>query len=316
MSSETTDFYKFISSIFLSLSFIAVLIVGRESVSFLRNTPPVGFRGNWINNCNLVVAGDSGSAFAVNPELLVLKNHYKGRNFSFNGNALSRKYLEMVSALLVTDNPRVIIFGLTPHMFAPHAFKDNAFMHYKPPSLGERIFSRIFGDKFNLFSTMTMSEIRYIISRGQYKQPIEIYSNSTGWMEAYHNIPDNEASELKSYARNFQFGPVKQDVIQYFLKMVREWSSQGIVVIAFRPPTTERMLKLENQVSGFDEDLFVKMFEQAGGYWINVPQYGVYRCYDGSHITADSALALSRYLASEICTRIPVLKESLCADSL
>ena len=215
--------------------------------------------------------------------------------------------------MLVPDGPRIILFGITPHAFAPHALKDNAFLRYKLPTIGERIFSWFFGYKWHVFSIMTVNEIRYMITGGKYHLPIEIISRSSGWFAAYCHIADDESEDLKTYARHFQFGPVMPDATQNFLNKVREWSSRGIVIIGFRPPTTANMVRLENRMSGFNESDFEKRFELSGGYWIKVPQYGVYRCYDGSHITADAAQEFSRYLSSEICARITQLQTTLCA---
>lgn len=304
---------KFFATVILIPCFISLLILLREALSIPREAIPLGFRETWYNSCNLIVAGDSRTQLAVDPDQLARSKNYKGVNFSFMGNALSEQYLDKITALLVRNGPRVIIFGITPHAFSPHALMYNGFLSYKSSTLGERIFSWFFGNKWNMLSTMGISEIRYIITGGKYYSPLEMVTSSNGWVAAYCRIPDDETIELKYCERNFQFGPVIPDATKHFFDKVREWTSKGIFIIGFRPPTTEKMVSLENRVSGFNESDFEKRFEQAGGYWIKVPQHGVYRCYDGSHITADAAQELSRYLSSEICTRVPQLQTTLCS---
>lgn len=312
MANEKAACYKFFATVILFATFISLLVFLRDAVSVPRHPPPLGFRDKWDSSCNLVVAGDSRSALAIDPEQLIKNKNYKGVNFCFNGNALSENYLDKLAKLLAPKGPRVILFGITPHMFVPHAFKDNAFLQYKPLALGEKIFSWFFGNKWHSFSIMTVNEIRYIITGGKYQQPIEVITSSSGWMAAYCRIPDDESKEIESYARQFQFGPVIPSAMDILLEKIERWSSNGIIVIGFRPPTTEKMFSLENRLSGFNGTDFERRFEGAGGYWITVPQYGVYRCYDGSHITADAAQELSRYLFQEICARIPQLQATLC----
>jgi hypothetical protein len=304
---------KFAAAAILILVFLSMLVSLREEFCLLRHTPPVGFMDKWYNDCNLVAAGDSRTTLSIDPDQLVKNKKFRGVNFGFNGNALSENYLNKINMLLSPRKPNVIVFGITPHMFVPHAFKDNEFLHYKPPSIGERIFSWSFGSKWHTFSIMTVNEIRYYLTGGDFQLPMKMIRHSNGWLAASENNSDDESKTLKDYERHFQFGPVKPDVMQQFFDRVKKWSSKGIVIIGFRPPTTENMVKLENRLSGFDESEFVQKFEQAGGYWINVPQYNVYRCYDGSHITAGSAKDLSDKLCAEICSRIPQLKSTLCA---
>jgi hypothetical protein len=313
MENEKAACYKFFASVILIVAFITLLVFLRAAVSLPSQAPPLGFRDKWYNSCNLVVAGDSRTHLAVDPDQLVVSTIYKGVNFCFGGNALSEQYLDKITTLLCPNDPRVILLGITPHMFAPHAFKDNAFLCYQPPTVGERLFSWFFGNKWPMFLTTTISEIRSIITGGKYQPPIRVIISSNGWSAAYCRIPDDESTELESYNRHFQLGPVIPSVLDMLFERVKRWSSDDIIVIGFRPPTTEKMCNLENRFSGFNESDFIGRFEMAGGNWIKVPQYGVYRCYDGSHITADAAQELSHYLSQEICSRFPQLQATLCS---
>jgi hypothetical protein len=83
------------------------------------------------------------------------------------------------------------------------------------------------------------------------------------------------------------------------MDQTRLWNSRGIDVYAFRVPSSQAMVELENQMSGFDEAAFVEQFTSAGGIWFSIP-LEPYHSFDGSHLTKQAALKLSADLATLI----------------
>jgi hypothetical protein len=88
-------------------------------------------------------------------------------------------------------------------------------------------------------------------------------------------------------------------LIDELCEQTQKWSQKGIMVLAFRPPVSEKMLELENELSGFDQRLFIEKFEECGGTWLNIKQSD-YETYDGSHLNRDSAVKLSFEIARNI----------------
>lgn len=84
-----------------------------------------------------------------------------------------------------------------------------------------------------------------------------------------------------------------------------DWVKGGFRVYAFRPPTCHDMTELENRLSGFREEEFVRNFTRAGGRWIPVSNKD-YRSYDCSHIDKKSAIKLSYFFAGRISKADPV----------
>ena len=76
------------------------------------------------------------------------------------------------------------------------------------------------------------------------------------------------------------------------------------MVFGFRSPVTEKILSIENELSGLEEDVFLEQFESAGGIWLSVPP-GPYYTYDGNHLDKESAIRYSVALAEQIKKHLP-----------
>ena len=80
---------------------------------------------------------------------------------------------------------------------------------------------------------------------------------------------------------------------------IAEWSKKDIIVIAYRPPVSHAMQKLENDVGLYDEQFIQTRVEKADGHWLNLnPTH--FKTYDGSHLDKQSAIQLSEKIALEI----------------
>jgi hypothetical protein len=116
-----------------------------------------------------------------------------------------------------------------------------------------------------------------------------------GWVASF-TIPEDPLSALPSYREIFSQTPVSPRLVQELVEQTRQWTQRGIQVFAFRVPSSQAMVDLENQMSGFDEAALVKAFEDAGGIWFPMP-LAPYHSYDGSHLAKSAAEALSIDLA-------------------
>ena len=81
--------------------------------------------------------------------------------------------------------------------------------------------------------------------------------------------------------------------------MSKNGGPRGINVYGFIVPSCEQMVRVEREMSGFDEDSFIAKFKQAGGTWIDV-DVDKYECIDGSHLQDTGAIQFSEDLAALI----------------
>jgi hypothetical protein len=119
-----------------------------------------------------------------------------------------------------------------------------------------------------------------------------------GWVASW-TVPEYSTAALPSYREIFTSTQVSPQLVQKLMEQTRRWISEGIKVYAFRPPSSQAMVALENQMSGFNEVIFIQQFEAAGGTWLSLP-LASYHSYDSSHLDKGSAIQLSLDIARMI----------------
>lgn len=81
----------------------------------------------------------------------------------------------------------------------------------------------------------------------------------------------------------FKDNKVSSQLIEALLKQVSFWHGKGIRVIGLRPPVSKSVYNIENEVSGFQEEVFSLAFQQAGGTWVTFNPAD-WPTYDGHHL--------------------------------
>jgi hypothetical protein len=198
---------------------------------------------------------------------------------------------------------RTLLIGLAPHTLTPRAAMDEHYLQEKSRKKEEIIDARYFGAIKQLFITTTIYDLYLDIVKSfkKEKKVEDIYYQefqSNGWVASWKTYDDPE-NALASYRSGFIGNQVSDSIFKGFLSYVKKWVAEGIKVYAYRPPTTIKMVQVEDSLSGFNEVKIRSAFEQAGGIWINV-ENGIYRSYDGSHLHKDAAIRLSKDLADYI----------------
>ena len=83
------------------------------------------------------------------------------------------------------------------------------------------------------------------------------------------------------------------------LKALAAWVHQkvatGVGVVAFVPPRTPAMQKLESETGGWSKHDIKDQLEAAGAHWIDLKWDGL-SSYDGSHLDEESAEIVSKRL--------------------
>jgi len=254
----------------------------------------------WSKNTDLVACGDSRVLNAVSPSAIEsVLPVVNARNFGFSGAGYSAEYLEAAGRVVdpKSEQPTVIL-GITPHSLTPGACLRNTYIEEKnKPSArlahGDAIDRTLF-----YFRPMDTKQFRRLfrVSRRS-KQLTQL--NPDGWRAVqtdhvdHNNVIEHYRSQL------FENNTVDWSIVDSLCQTVYLWTSKGIRVFAFRPPTCTEMEAVENERSGFNEDKFIRQFEQGGGIWLDLTSSDL-TCYDGSHINRNSAKTFSRRLAEAI----------------
>jgi len=256
---------------------------------------------SWQNYADVVIIGDSRTLLGISPAQMqkILKNR-QIVNYAFGvGNIYLSEYLDSVEGVLKQESDRkTIILGITPHSLSDDPDFTSQFFMLKNLSKQEIFIDVHFAAIIDFFEYMSFHDALLGISPGLASSKTHRDLFSDGWL-AYGKNPPGKKNELKEYLRIYERCQVSPKMIENIMSYISRWNKSGIRVYGFLLPTCTQMVELEKELSGFNQAEFIKAFEKAGGIWIKINPAG-YESFDGSHLQWESALRLSRELASRI----------------
>jgi hypothetical protein len=126
---------------------------------------------------------------------------------------------------------------------------------------------------------------------------VQVYRDD-GWVASSFRVSTPETA-LPSYRKTFGKYQVKEPEVNAFFQKVKQITSKGITVIAFRPPSTEAMRNLEDSISGFNESQIKQELINSFVVWMDITDTD-YESYDGSHLHFESAKKLSAAIGLRI----------------
>ncbi len=264
------------------------------------------------SNKNIVLMGDSRIYRGLSPD--IMKEELPGLkilNFAFsNGGLNALMFRAAEKKLTSTNHPRVIVLGLTANTLTDYTKGNNQYLQeLKRPR--EEVLERLYlNPVLYWFSAITPQKLR-VHFKSNKKIQESYYLNHyvmNGYVES-DKFPVDTTEALPSYIKDFSQYQVEQNHLNELFNQVKKWTENGIIVVAYRPPVSQAMLKLENSMGKFDEAKIAKGITQAGGHWIPLINSD-YSTYDGSHINRSSAEKLSREIAAVIKAFLPLQHDS------
>jgi hypothetical protein len=266
----------------------------------------------WINKTHTekyfdwIFIGDSRIYRGISPSVIEeMFPNINVLNFGYSSGSINSNMLKAAEKKL---DPRslnkTMIIGITPHSLTPKAAVDSHYLQEKNRNKEDIIEAKYFGFIKRIFATTTITEIfSSIINKFELKKKSNevIYYQEfkeNGWVASWKSV-DNIEEAIVSYQSVFKDNQVSNSIFMDFIEYVKKLVADGVKVYGFRPPTTKKMVEVEDSLSGYNESYIRTTFEQAGGIWIPV-ENGNYRSYDGSHLHKDAAIQLSKYMADFI----------------
>jgi len=252
----------------------------------------------------ILILGDSRSYRGLSPaEMSKALGNSSIYNLAFSAGGLNHEIYDVASRMLnMGGKTRMIVLGVTPGSLMASTENNRQYReeHNRPRSAYlERVY---IDERLQRFAPFDCERLLYAVAGRHFtrKRYVNRYMDD-GWVGS-GEYPEDPTEELTAYREVMARFQVKAALVQALFDQTRAWSSQGIRVFGFRPPTSQAMLDLENKMSGFDERKFIEGFEAAGGRWIPV-EPAPYHSYDGSHLDEASAIRLSDYIAAQIARR-------------
>lgn len=247
---------------------------------------------------DIVIAGDSRAMTGISPA--AMRHAGSGArilNFGFNEAGFGKGYPEAIAGKLDPKSPnKTIIVGVTPRSLTEVALSHNNYLYFRDMPKRRVWLIKNFGSMFNVVKPYNPNDFLNTFRPNKVGGYLIYYQD--GWV-ASRMIPENPRMCLPELEALFKQDKVSPEIIDTLLSAVRTWTKNGIRVYVFRPPTTTDTVSLENKAGNFDEAAFRKRIEAAGAHWLSFPR-GTYRCFDGSHLTDDSAIRLSEDLTRAI----------------
>lgn len=243
---------------------------------------------------DIVACGDSRIYRGISDDIILTsKEKLSFLNLGYSSAGLSKDYLKFALSKFDSEaNPKVLVVGITPH-----ALTREAFNNYKLN------FCLKFND-FEKFRFKFLSKyLKHIVPYKfqeliNYKEKnyLQRYDKS-GWVASNKLIQDSTFA-LKSYQNTFSKYQVISDDVISFTKNLNDISRSGIQVIAFRPPSTNQMVLLEDSISGFRESL-IRDYLDSSVLWLDFKNSD-FKSYDGSHLNENSARKLSKLIGDNV----------------
>lgn len=263
----------------------------------------------WIQAAEIVLIGDSRVYRGLDPATFTARTGRSAVNFGFSGAGYSSDYLDAVERVIdpVAPAPAIVI-GLTPWSLTPLATRQNGFTQAVAEARASRLPAALWRnlERFdNLFRPLEVERIwQGAASRKRFAQRA-IDSNyiqdfrPNGWVASDYRQPEPARGLTVAQGDHAGGNRVSHALLAGLCARVRQWQARGWTVLAFRPPTTPPIATLTDELSGFDEAFAAQQLSAAGAVWVPVDGAG-YESYDGSHLTAASALVLSRQIADRL----------------
>jgi hypothetical protein len=274
--------------------------------------PPIFWKEklSGLESKEIIIAGDSRVLEGVSGEVL---SAYLGErdvvNFGFPSAGYGEEYLDAIEAIAVVPRSKVVIvLGITPHSLTSMATKANKFIDERK-YLGVAIG---WFDKFEARITSRFERVGLpapgvligkLIGNDTETQigPVLHRYHQMGWRESFVEGKNKDSIDatLKEYSDRFDEEVVDPATVRKLLERCSEWIRNGIMVLAFFPPTCEEMRRLEKEKSQFNMEEFRIGFSRVGGIWISVSEDNLIS-YDCSHLDSRSALLFSERLGRSI----------------
>ena len=303
-----------IISILVTSCFLVIIVSLLKPASWSQSITGAEERGFWVDKTfaepkyNLVVLGDSRVYRGISPSAIeAALPRMRVLNFGFSSVGFFGDYLTGATLKLSpTANPPMLVLGISPNSLTSEAVEN---LHYFQESRRSPLYQFLYSHFWKEIGFFDPLEPAHVLSdfahvtntfgflEGEFWPYQEMFMDD-GW-NLSNRFPLRPDFALGSYRNNFKNNRVDEKIVTNLLARVCLWNDQGIVVFAFRMPTTAKMIALENELSGFDEQEFAARFGESGGAWLEICGT-CYASYDGSHLSSDAAIQLSTDLGTLI----------------
>ncbi len=252
------------------------------------------------NRYNVVLGGDSRIYRGISPRAMKkVLTGYEIINFGYGSAGYSDRMLEEIDKRInYKSDHKIVVLGITPLTLTREGV-NNYHLEFDLKTKREELVEMFYFKKIlQFFAPVTLKQIWDKFEGKEFSTSFHLEYVPGGWVASHEDKPWPEAA-LKSYSTRFINNQVDEKNIARLEKQISTWTEKGVVVVGMRPPTTSKMVELEDSVSGFNENDIKSRILQAGGFWLDFNNND-YDTYDGSHLQRESAVKFSVDLAEKL----------------
>ncbi|RYG38858.1 hypothetical protein EON81_02475 [bacterium] len=227
-----------------------------------------------------VLIGDSRVVQGIDPTAM----GGKAFNFGFEGLGLTPDVIHAAAKLLRPDGPKILAVAFSAPALSQDSQASNGFTEVFHLNPVQQFNLKTFGPA-ERYLTSKRTAYAYRTRRNDLGfAGVETDRDLTGEREKAYDKPGYPMYDPK--------------ILQTTLGELEKLSKEGVQVVGFRVPTSQKMYFLERDLSKVPTDLPAQLAE-IGGRWIPGPQRK-FVSRDGSHLTYAEAQDYSRWLGEKL----------------
>ena len=242
-----------------------------------------------VHSYDAVVLGDSRAYRGLDPKVIEEETGLRAINLGFSSAGFSRSLFALADRHLRTSGERrVVILAVTPFSFTARAARKQHILQWAGRS------------KAHLFEVAWLEHLLIFLSPDALKA-ISPRPLSNPYFQTFHDSGFIESDRAKheveegvaAYREQFAQHKVSRKVIDGLMEQIGAWQGQGIRVVAYRPPVSSGVRRIEDAQSGWDDQVWKAELDAFGVRWTDFGA-GRFEAYDGSHLTGPEARRLTR----------------------
>lgn len=240
---------------------------------------------------NIVVFGDSRVYRGVSPDIITQHTKLSSVNLGYSSAGYSEEILNFIDTRLKKDSA-IVVLGITANSLSEEGAKNEHYFSIKNQNQFTVFKNLQLTPLLSFFNPYKISVIAGITP----KEKINSYYYNNGWA-IVTNMPQQTDAAVDIYRKSFAKNKISEEAIKSLLERVKKWHGENVRVIGFRPPTSAKMLALEDSICNKEYENIKNIFIRNGGEWLELNNND-YNSYDGSHLDFPSAIMLSHNIAA------------------
>lgn len=251
---------------------------------------------------NVILMGDSRIYRALSPEIMEEElSNLKILNFGYSNGGLNPEMFQAAEEKLAKySGVKIIVLGITANTLTDYT-RDNKQYLQELNRPREEVLERLYLSPVSYwFSATSPEQLKTHFQNKNIPKKSWYISNyrMNGYVES-DKFPTDTLEAIPSYTKDFNNFQVDKKHLTDLFNQVKKWTKNGIYVFAYRPPVSQTMLELENNMGKYDENRITSGITKAGGHWVALRNTN-FKTYDGSHLDRASAEQLSMTIARKI----------------